>query len=258
MAQWEPLDAALPAEKRRLATQLRRMRDRSGLGTAELARRTALETDAWERAFAGQEVPPLGAVQVLAQASGADYARIGALHRLAGRAGEQGAGEPLPDPDPLDPLGPDDGLPRRRRALLPALLGALATAALVAVILTAGPSTGRAPAGDVGTPSFTAPGGPAPTAPARPRGTPQPGGPARPPQATTSHADTPPPTRSSPPVPTLRTPPADAPTETPSAPAATPTPSPPSPVPTPAPTPSRSPAPRPVCLGLVVLGVCLG
>jgi hypothetical protein len=150
---WEPLGEGLPVDVRRLSTQLRRMKDRSGLTVPALAARTAQPAEVWARAFAGRQLPPLDAVEVLAQASGADYDRIGALWRLAEKAaagaGDRIRGKPVPYPDPLDPLGPEEGLPGRRRGfLLLGAVGLLAAAALVAVLLMAGTSTGRSPAGD--------------------------------------------------------------------------------------------------------------
>ena len=155
MGHWQPLADRIPVDMRRLATQLRRMKDRSGLTVPALAARTAQSSESWERAFAGRHLPPLDAVEVLAQVSGADYDRIGALWKLAEKAasgsGDRGRGKPLPHPDPLDPLGPDEGLPPRgRRMLLLSTVGVLAVAALVAVLLTAGPSTGRVPPGTAG------------------------------------------------------------------------------------------------------------
>ena len=169
MAQWEPLADRIPVDMRRLATQLRRMKDRSGLTVPALAARTAQSTEAWERVLAARQLPPLDAVEVLAQASGADYDRIGALWRLAEKAstgtGDRGRGKPVPHPDPLDPLGSDEGLPnRRRRLLLLGAVGLLAVGALIAVLLTAGPSTGRAPGGEAG-PSATVSAGPGASAP---------------------------------------------------------------------------------------------
>jgi hypothetical protein len=152
VGQWEPLAERIPVDMRRLATQLRRMKDRSALTVPALAARTAHPVEGWERAFAGRQLPPLDAVEVLAQASGADYDRIGALWRLAEKAvtgsGDRGRGREIPYPDPLDPLGPDEGLPRQhRRAVLLATLGLLAAASLVAVLFMAGTSTGRSPGG---------------------------------------------------------------------------------------------------------------
>ncbi|WP_405586517.1 helix-turn-helix domain-containing protein [Streptomyces sp. NBC_01190] len=156
MVQWEPLADKLPVDTRRLATQLRRMKDRSALTVPALAARTAQPAETWERALAGQAIPPLHAVEVLAQASGADYDRIRALWQLAEKAERSAArgvnrtpGHPIPYPDPLDPLSADEGLPRpRRRALLLTTAGLLAVAALLTVALTAGTSTGDGPTGN--------------------------------------------------------------------------------------------------------------
>lgn len=264
---WPPLAAELPTDRRRLATQLRRMMDRSGLTLAQIADRTALPARDWTAALNATAVPPRGAVEVLAQASGADYARVHALHRLAERP--SGRPRPVPDPDPLDPLGPDEGLPRRRRALL-ATLGALAAAALAAVIMTAVPSTGRVPAADAGAP----PSGPSPTAAPDPTTPASSGSPrANPPGATASSPTAPaaahrPPTGGDTPAPELAGPPAY---RSPQPPAAPPPPSVPTtgPVPVPPPAPSvppstppspqpPAPAPTPVCHGLSLLGICLG
>jgi hypothetical protein len=93
---------------RRLAIQLRRMKDRSGLGVPTIAARTAQSTQAWEQYLNGAKVPPRDAVEALGQLCGADYDRLGALWELA----ERGGGTHVPDPDPLDPLSPEEGLPR--------------------------------------------------------------------------------------------------------------------------------------------------
>lgn len=155
MAQWEPLADRIPVDVRRLATQLRRMKDRSGLTVPALAARTSQPVEAWERYLNGRHLPPLDAVEVLAQASGADYERLGALWKLAEKAsqgsGDRGRGKPVPYPDPLDPLGAEEGLPgHRRRNLLLLTCGVLAVGALLAVLLAAVPSNGRAPERDAG------------------------------------------------------------------------------------------------------------
>lgn len=155
MGQWEPLADRIPVDVRRLAVQLRRMKDRGGLTVPALAARTAQSAESWEKYLNGRQLPPLDAVEVLAQASGADYDRVGALWKLAEKAmtgtGDRGRGKPVPHPDPLDPLGAEEGLPRRRRrALLLGTAGVLAVGGLVTVLLAAGPSTGRAPVPDAG------------------------------------------------------------------------------------------------------------
>ena len=146
MGEWEPLADRIPVDVRRLATQLRQMKDRSGLTVPALAARTAQSAEAWSGYLAGEKVPPLAAVEVLVQASGADYARAAALWKLARKPSSRGASKPLPSPDPLDPLTPEEGLPARRgRLAAVAALSILGAAALLTVILTAVPGTGTTP-----------------------------------------------------------------------------------------------------------------
>jgi transcriptional regulator with XRE-family HTH domain len=290
MGQWEPLADRIPLDMRRLATQLRRMKDRSGLTVPSLAARTGQSAETWALALAGRRLPPLDAVETLAQACGADYDRIGALYALAEKAGsgagDLGRGRPVPHPDPLDPLGPQEGLPGGgRRALLLLAAGVLAAAALVAVMLTSGTSTGRAPdARDSPGLSTTAP--PRGTAPATsaagpsaPGAAPAPAGPdgvssrrttsgASPGTAegdagstrhpATASGQASPSASSGPPGATVPAPghgdPSGGPGTTPTAAPSTSSPPPPSPPSTPAPGPTSTA----LCLRVLVLGVCLG
>lgn len=178
MTRWEPLPDTMGANARRLAVQLRRMKDRSGLALPAIAARTSLSTEVWERFLNGVKVPPLDAVEALGQLCGADYDRLDALWELA----ERGGGSRVPDPDPLDPLAPYEGLPRGRRrrgrllvaafGLVPAVaLGVLVLAGLTSEGAGSGPSglsatsrpqaSGRSgPQAPGGFPVNTAPGGP--------------------------------------------------------------------------------------------------
>ncbi|WNI17372.1 helix-turn-helix domain-containing protein [Actinacidiphila sp. ITFR-21] len=282
VGQWEPLAVRIPLDMRRFVTQLRRMKDRSGLTVPGLAAKTAQSAETWERALAGQQLPPLDAVEVLAQASGADYDRVRALWRLAETAGERGRGRPVPYPDPLDPLSAEDGLPgRRRRMLLLASAGILAAAALAAVLLTAGTSTGRSPAEKAGpTPSGPVASQDAPGRPSGAQAAPGSGGtsavPVRSaPAPAGSATDTPatpggrpsviattPPARSGTapgtdpagPGAVTTTPPANATPSGGGTPSAEPSPSATTPPPT---TPAPTPTPTRQCL-LNLLGICIG
>lgn len=272
MGQWEPLANRIPLDMRRLATQLRRMKDRSGLTVPALAARTAESADAWASYLAAAKVPSLAAVEVLAQASGADYDRIGALWKLAEKAsagtGDRGQGKPVPQPDPLDPLGAQDGLPAgRRRVVLLAAAGVVAVGALLAVVLTAGTGGSRTPGGsaDPTGAATAATGASAPSAPGRGR-TPGSQNSGVPGTAAGTSTLTPGSATASPSASASgQTTPAAPPAATTSAPAATPAPpasgtatSAPSATPTSAPTATPSPTHTGLCLGLIVLGVCIG
>lgn len=138
MTRWEPLPDTMSENARRLAIQLRRMKDRSGLGVPTIAARTAQSTQAWEQYLNGAKVPPRDAVEALGQLCGADYDRLGALWELADRGG----GTHVPDPDPLDPLSPAEGLPRaplwsRFRPLFVTVTG-LALGGVLGLLILAG------------------------------------------------------------------------------------------------------------------------
>jgi hypothetical protein len=140
VARWEPLPDTVDGSMRRFVTQLRRMKDLSGLSVPALAVRTARATQAWEEYLAGVRLPPLDAVEVLAQLSGADHRRVRALYLAAERG----------DPDPggrVDgwrgalrrPWGPRGR--HRRRAVLTAFAAGLLPTAAVAVLMATGMTT---------------------------------------------------------------------------------------------------------------------
>ncbi|MFE0625412.1 helix-turn-helix domain-containing protein [Streptomyces sp. NPDC058864] len=162
----ETLDGAA----RRLAVHLRRMKDRSGLSVPALAARTASSTGAWEQYLNGVRIPPRDAVEVLGQLSGADYDRLMALWELADR-GVAETMKGFPYADPLDPLAPVEGMPRhalrRRRKALLAVAGGLVLGGVFALLLASGVATdgsGRAGAPLSGRPTAGVPAGPVPSA----------------------------------------------------------------------------------------------
>lgn len=170
MARWEPLPETLDGAARRLAVHLRRMKDRSGLSVPALAARTASSAGAWERYLNGVRIPPRDAVEVLGQLSGADYDRLMALWELADR-GVAETMKGFPYADPLDPLAPVEGMPRhalrRRRKALLAAAGGLVLGGVFALLVATGVATdgtGRAQAPSVARPTADAPVGPAPSA----------------------------------------------------------------------------------------------
>ncbi|MEU1621930.1 helix-turn-helix domain-containing protein [Streptomyces sp. NPDC005722] len=166
----ETLDVAA----RRLAVHLRRMKDRSGLSVPALAARTASSTGAWEQYLNGVRIPPRDAVEVLGQLSGADYDRLMALWELADR-GVADTMKGFPYADPLDPLAPVEGMPRhalrRRRKALVAVAGGLVLGGVFALLVATGVATdgtGRAGAPPAARPTASVPAaGPAPSASGR-------------------------------------------------------------------------------------------
>jgi hypothetical protein len=179
MSRWEPLPQTIGLDARRLATQLRRMKDHSGLSVPALAARTARGTEDWERYLNGKALPPRDAAEVLGQLSGADYERLVALWDLAERswqdseAGVATSRGPVPDPDPLDPLGPEKGLPSRRRRGTVLVVGVGLTLVSVLGLLARGIGTERVDGNVVpaasgsghGAPSGPSPSGSVATAP---------------------------------------------------------------------------------------------
>lgn len=171
VARWEPLPETLDGAARRLAVHLRRMKDRSGLSVPALAARTASSTGAWERYLNGVRIPPRDAVEVLGQLSGADYDRLMALWELADR-GVADTMKGFPYADPLDPLAPVEGMPRhalrRRRKALLAVAGGLVLGGVFTLLVATGVATdgtGRAQAPPAARPTAGAPVGPVPSAP---------------------------------------------------------------------------------------------
>jgi hypothetical protein len=164
------LPETLDGAARRLAVHLRRMKDRSGLSVPALAARTAQSTESWEQYLNGVKIPPRDAVEVLGQLSGADYDRLIALWELADR-GVADTMKGFPYADPLDPLAPVEGLPRhafrRRRKALLAVAGGLVLGGVFALLVATGVATdgtGRAEAPLSARPTASVPAGPAPSA----------------------------------------------------------------------------------------------
>ncbi|MFF9673393.1 MULTISPECIES: helix-turn-helix domain-containing protein [Streptomyces] len=119
MARWKELPDMHDQRVRQLFVQLRRLKDRSGMSLTSLAAKTGYSRSSWERYLNGKALPPRQAVEELARATGADPARLLALHEVAeevwqqrvpappgtGQDGQEAtadgrAGEPDQRPDP--------------------------------------------------------------------------------------------------------------------------------------------------------------
>ncbi|MFD0414103.1 helix-turn-helix domain-containing protein [Streptomyces sp. NPDC127108] len=115
MPRWKELPASLGEQERRLAVQLRRMKDRSGLSLTSLATRTSYSRSSWERYLNGKKPVPRAAVEQLSRVCGTEPTRLLVLHEVAQEArvsAGAGPGRPAgatataPHPPPEPPPAP--------------------------------------------------------------------------------------------------------------------------------------------------------
>ncbi|MEV4924485.1 helix-turn-helix domain-containing protein [Streptomyces roseoverticillatus] len=71
---------------REFTEQLRRLVERSGLSIGAVADRTGYSKTSWERYLGGRLLPPLGAAEALAEATGTDVVHLSTMWELAERA----------------------------------------------------------------------------------------------------------------------------------------------------------------------------
>ncbi|MFI0779985.1 helix-turn-helix domain-containing protein [Streptomyces sp. NPDC021212] len=86
MPRWRDLPEELDPQVREFTGQLRGLVDRSGMSVVAIADRTGYSKSSWERYLGGRLLPPQGAVEALAEATGADAGHLGTLWELAERA----------------------------------------------------------------------------------------------------------------------------------------------------------------------------
>ncbi|MBF6044334.1 DUF2690 domain-containing protein [Streptomyces sp. NRRL B-1677] len=86
MPRWRALPEELDPEVREFTEQLRRLVERSGLSVGAVADRTGYSKTSWERYLGGRLLPPLGAAEALAEATGTDVVHLSTMWELADRA----------------------------------------------------------------------------------------------------------------------------------------------------------------------------
>ncbi|MEU3794652.1 helix-turn-helix domain-containing protein [Streptomyces fructofermentans] len=86
MPRWRPLPESLALPARRLVVQMRQAKDHSGLSLSALANRTGYSRSSWERCLNGRALPPLWALEALADACGGDRTELTALWEVAASA----------------------------------------------------------------------------------------------------------------------------------------------------------------------------
>ncbi|WFB08953.1 XRE family transcriptional regulator [Streptomyces sp. LX-29] len=86
MPRWRELPEELDPQVREFTGQLRRLVERGGMSVATVADRTGYSKTSWDRYLNGRLLPPRGAVEALAEATGTDVAHLTTLWELAERA----------------------------------------------------------------------------------------------------------------------------------------------------------------------------
>ncbi|NGN67959.1 DUF2690 domain-containing protein [Streptomyces sp. A7024] len=86
MPRWRDLPEELDPQVREFASQLRRLVDRSRLSVSAVADRTGYSRSSWERYLNGRLLPPQGAVEALAEVTGANARHLHTMWELAERA----------------------------------------------------------------------------------------------------------------------------------------------------------------------------
>ncbi|MDA5146513.1 peptidoglycan-binding protein [Streptomyces sp. AD681] len=90
MSRWKPLPAELHPRVHHLIVRLRGLKDRSGLGTRQLATKTGYSARSWQRYLNGRSLPPREAVEAMARIGGDDPIRLLALHETAAERWAEG------------------------------------------------------------------------------------------------------------------------------------------------------------------------
>ncbi|MGP4089353.1 peptidoglycan-binding protein [Streptomyces sp. KR55] len=140
MSRWKSLPAELHPQVHHLIVRLRRLKDRSELGTRQLAAKTGYSARSWQRYLNGRSLPPREAVEAMARIGGDDPVRLLALHETAAERWAEGraVAADAPESDPPTPAdSPTDRQPSGRypRALVTAGAVALVLSVSLALLL---------------------------------------------------------------------------------------------------------------------------
>lgn len=115
MGGWRPLPDGLPPEVRHFVTQLRELKDRTGLSLATLGARTAYSKSSWQRYLNAVQPPPPQAVTALCRVAGLseqEAERVAVRREMAVEAWPRPEPEvPVPVPEGGEPYDDDPTVP---------------------------------------------------------------------------------------------------------------------------------------------------
>jgi transcriptional regulator with XRE-family HTH domain len=133
MSRWKSLPAELHPQVHHLVVRLRRLKDRAGLTTRQLAVKTGYSARSWQRYLNGRTLPPREAVEAMARVTGDDPDRLLALHETAAERWAEGRTVTADAPDGDPAASADSEANRRSYGRGPR---ALVTAGAVALVLS--------------------------------------------------------------------------------------------------------------------------
>ncbi|MFB7368877.1 peptidoglycan-binding protein [Streptomyces sp. NPDC056222] len=90
MSRWKELSTELHPHVHQLIVRMRRLKDRSGLSTRQLAAKTGYSARSWQRYLNGSTLPPREAVEAMTRIGGDDPTRLLVLHEIAAERWAEG------------------------------------------------------------------------------------------------------------------------------------------------------------------------
>ncbi|WP_328907600.1 peptidoglycan-binding protein [Streptomyces sp. NBC_00234] len=161
MSRWKELPAELHPHVHQLIVRLRRLKDRDGLTTRQLAAKTGYSARSWQRYLNGRSLPPREAVEAMARISRDDATRLLVLREIAAERWAEGqvitTGDPESAPETPVPAPTEQSYGLYPRALVVAGAVALALSVSAAVVLGVRLADARAELADERAGAVTAP-----------------------------------------------------------------------------------------------------
>ncbi|MFJ8546697.1 peptidoglycan-binding protein [Streptomyces sp. NPDC093586] len=150
MSRWKELPAELDPRVHRLVVRLRHLKDHAGLSTRQLAAKTGYSAKSWERYLNGRSLPPREAVETMARITGAEPARLLALHEVAAECWARTRGAVPAEPETTGAEAAPSGEETRRRPTRVAVVTGVVALVLAvsASVLLAVRFTGTSGSGD--------------------------------------------------------------------------------------------------------------